>query len=135
MEVDGVHVLRCKHCSQIGVNKSTIGIIAGYLKPIDPYTEKVVQRRINSAHFVAKKNISLATFDDLVLLQEKNGTDMGQQHKGYHGVHIYTSLIAGSQLQQTTARLKQARLFGFLSDGTPGKHDYAEHESVYVLLF
>ena len=24
VEVDGVHVLRCKHCSQIGVNKSTI---------------------------------------------------------------------------------------------------------------
>ena len=70
-----------------------------------------------------------------MLLQEKNGTDMGQQHKGYHGVHIYTSLIAGSQLQQTTARLKQARLFGFLSDGTPGKHDHAEHESVYVRCF
>ena len=48
------------------------GKIVGYFTPIDPYSELVIMRRINTAHKVAKRNQSIISYmDDIIFAEEE----------------------------------------------------------------
>lgn len=132
-----VHIAQCKleHVHEkvkTGEANQDPQMIDGYLNPIQPYTDKVLQRRINSAHFVAKENRAATKYEELMVLQQKNGLDLGSQHLHEYGYRIYSSLIAVAHAAQLKAEIAGSKFFGVLSDGSPGKHDLTEHEAVYT---
>jgi hypothetical protein len=102
---------------------------------LTPQVEIVLERRMRTSHLVGKENMALRKYGKIVLLQQKNGLDMGAQHLKDDGCDIYLSVIAGELFHAKTAAFNAnggVRFFGILSDGTPGKHDHVEHEGVYV---
>ena len=92
--------------------KAAPNLIIGYLSPIDPYCDQVMQRRIRTAHKIGEKNQSIDSYQADIELQELNGLDMGNQHHSEHGFHIYSSLIAGLERKCRAERLGKSRFFG-----------------------